>query len=231
MFTGLIQAVAPIASLDPKPFGLRLAVNRPRAGLPTDRPIQPGDSIAVCGVCLTVTDLTSDTLAFDVILETLDKTNLGKRAVGDLVNLETAVTAHQPLGGHFMQGHVDALGSMTKLVAGDEEYRLTIKPPVELLDYIIPKGSIALDGVSLTIASIDAETFDVALIPLTLERTTLGSVKVGDWLNLEADILAKTAVHRLRRQHLPHSEPITWQTLGNAGFVPAPVQPGSSESV
>lgn len=225
MFTGIIQAKSTIAQLDRQPFGLRLSIHRPPTGLPDDRLVQQGESICVSGTCLTVAHVTESTFAFDVILETLARTKLGKLVVGDEVNLETAVTPNQPLGGHFMQGHVDGLGRIIDIQCDGEENRLTIQPPPDLIDYIIPKGSIAIDGVSLTIASTDDHTFQVALIPTTLELTTLGNAAVGDSLNIEADILAKTVVHHLQRHAatstLARVDGLTWQDLQNAGLMPS----------
>lgn len=142
-----------------------------------------GDSINVDGVCLTVVEAQNGHLAFDVMAETTART----KGFGDAVNLEPALAAGEPLGGHYVQGHVDGIGR----VRGLEGERLTVEAPPEILRYCVEKGSIAVDGVSLTIASIDDETFTVALVQHTLEVTTLGSIGPGDPVNLEVDILAK----------------------------------------
>ena len=144
---------------------------------------QIGDSINVDGVCLTVVEAQNRHLAFDVMAETTERT----KGFGDAVNLEPALAAGDPLGGHYVQGHVDGLGR----VRGLEGERLTVEAPPEILRYCVEKGSIAVDGVSLTIAALDEETFTVALVAHTLEVTTLGSLRTGDPVNLEVDILAK----------------------------------------
>ena len=226
MFTGIVQAMGTIATIERNAFGVRLVIDRRDWTPPGGYAPAPGDSICVSGVCLTtvVADAAAGTLAFDVIAETLAKTSLGARTVGSKVNLEPPVTANQPMGGHFMQGHVDGVGVVTGVLSTPDEWRVTIEPPAALADYIIPKGSVALDGVSLTIASVDAGRFDVALIPTTLQLTTLGHTREGDRINIEADILAKTVVHFLRNHPAvgggkPGGDPgVTMQTLRDAGF-------------
>lgn len=218
MFTGIVQTQGHIRTLTPNEFGARLTVERGQL----TTPVAHGDSICVSGVCLTAVDITDDTLSFDVIAETLDKTKLGDLAEGDAVNLEPAVTPHQPLGGHFMQGHVDGVGEIVKVLDTPEAWRTTVRPPAQVMAYIVPKGSVAIDGVSLTIASVAADTFDVALIPETLSRTTLGRQREGVRVNLEADILAKTVVHTVQRMQASALNPkdlgVTMQTLREAGF-------------
>jgi riboflavin synthase len=142
-----------------------------------------GDSVNVDGVCLTVVEAQNGHLAFDVMAETTART----KGFGDAVNLEPALAAGEPLGGHYVQGHVDGVGQVREL----EGERLTVEAPTEILRYCVEKGSIAVDGVSLTIAAIDDETFTVALVAHTLEVTTLGSLQPGGPVNLEVDILAK----------------------------------------
>ncbi len=218
MFTGIVQTQGQIRTLAPNDFGAKLTIDR--GGLAS--PVAHGDSICVSGVCLTAVDITDDTLSFDVIAETLDKTKLGDLAEGDTVNLEPAVTPNQPLGGHFMQGHVDGVGEIVKVLDTPEEWRTTVRPPAEVMAYIVPKGSVAIDGVSLTIASVATDTFDVALIPETLGRTTLGGQREGTRVNLEADILAKTVVHTLQRMQAPAPDAkdlgVTMDALRAAGF-------------
>lgn len=220
MFTGLIETVGRVAAAEAQPFGQRLAIEvgawRGRSGTLT-----PGASIAVNGACLSIAEATPPHLAFDVIAETLAKTALGELKQGDAVNLESALTAATPIDGHFVQGHVDGVGQVVEVRGGEAEHVMVIHPPSELLDYLVPKGSIAIDGVSLTISALREETFEVALIPTTLNETTLGALREGDRVNLEADTVAKTVVHWLRR----HGEQggkgggVTWQTLREAGFV------------
>lgn len=222
MFTGIVQTVGRIVSLTPNEFGARLTIER--AGLtPETHPIAHGDSVCVSGCCLTAVEITDQTLSFDVIAESLAKTKLGDLAEGDAVNLEIAVTPNQPLGGHFMQGHVDGVGEIVAVLDTPEEWRTTVRPPEELIPYLIPKGSVAVDGVSLTLASVGRETFDVALIPETLSRTTLGVSREGVCVNLEADILTKTTVHALQRMQSQGATPqknklLDFATLKQAGF-------------
>jgi len=214
MFTGIVQATGQVVTVTPSSVGRYLTIDRsawqPVGGYMPAR----GDSICISGVCLTITELDQATLSFDVVPETLDKTTLGQLTRSALVNLEPAVLANQPLSGHFMQGHVDGVG---QIVGRDEDTpRLCICPPAELMDWIIPKGSIAVDGVSLTIAKVGPESFEIALIPTTLGLTTLAQARVGDRVNLECDILAKTIVHALRQQQ--HSD-VSIELLREAGFI------------
>ena len=150
-----------------------------------------GDSVAVNGVCLTVVDAPDGRLAFDVVRETLDRA----KPFGDEVNLEGALRAGEPLGGHYVQGHVDGVGTIRS--TGEDVW---IDAPPELLQYVVEKGSIAVDGVSLTVAKVDERGFAVALVPHTLEVTTLGLVAAGDTVNLEVDILAKYVERLLRSE-------------------------------
>lgn len=217
MFTGIVQTQGRIVSLETHDSGARLVVERgTRLG-----PVAKGDSVCVSGVCLTAAEIGPETVAFDVIVETLNKTKLGDLKMGDTVNLEAAVTPNQPLGGHFMQGHVDGVGTVDSVRDDGVEHRITIQPPVGLLNSIVAKGSIAIDGVSLTIASLNpGQSFDVALIPETCSRTTLGHISVGTRLNIEADIVSKTVVHWLERTHKDKASPagVTMDLLSHAGF-------------
>jgi len=221
MFTGIVQTTAKILSSTPTPTGRRLGVER--GALRGE--VRHGDSICVSGVCLTVVDIAADRLGFDVIHETLMKTKIGELSVGDKVNLEPAVTPSQPMGGHFMQGHVDGLAVVHAIHNEGGEWRVSLKPSAiatELMNYMIPRGSVAIDGVSLTLARVGDDFFDVALIPATLELTTLGGLCVGDKVNIEGDILAKTLVHQLHRMHGKSGRPaihVTMELLREAGFV------------
>jgi len=173
MFTGIVREVGRVVEFD----GSRLVVDAATKA-------ESGDSIAVEGVCLTVLD--GSRLAFDVVSETLSRTTLGGLRPGDRVNIEPALRVGDPLGGHNVQGHVDGIGHVRSI--GEPVW---IDAPVEILRYCIEKGSITVDGVSLTIAAIDDAGFAVALIPHTLTATTLGELEPGDPVNLEADVLAK----------------------------------------
>lgn len=153
--------------------------------------IKPSDSIAVNGTCLTVVEVDEDALGFDVIPETLSKTALGALQPGDAVNLERAMRVGDRLGGHFVQGHVDGVGTVTEVESEGEWYMLSFSAPDNVKRYLIPHGSITVNGVSLTVARMSDDGFTVGLIPHTLENTDLGAKKVGDLVNLEADMLGK----------------------------------------
>ena len=198
MFTGIVQAKGRVAAIETNAFGARLLIDR-RAWDPAKYKPVHGDSVCISGVCLTVVEVDDRTLAFDVIAETLAKSKLGSLRVGSQVNLEGSLTLNTPLGGHFMQGHVDGVGTVAKVHNGADEWRLTVQLPNALMEAVVPKGSVAIDGVSLTIARVQDDQFDVALIPTTLALTTLVDCKVGDPVNIETDIIAKTVVNYLRR--------------------------------
>ena len=194
MFTGIIHKTAQILDVAATPAGRRLTLAAPAA----DHVL--GESIAVNGCCLTVARINPDaTLSFDVIPETLAKTNLGQLRPGDVVHVERSLRVGDPIDGHFVQGHVDGTGTLDHQTATEQEYRLRIQAPPHLAVYLAPKGSIAIDGVSLTLARVDGEQFEVALIPTTLELTTLGRRAVGYAFNLEADMLTKAVVNYLQR--------------------------------
>jgi riboflavin synthase len=187
MFTGLVADLGSVAELDETGDGLRLTLRTRLAG-----DVGAGDSVAVNGVCLTATALDGDRVATDVMHETLARSTLGAITTGAAVNLELAVRAADRLGGHIMQGHVDGVATVTGVRADGFARVVTVAPEdPALLRYVVVKGSIAVDGVSLTVARIDGETFDVSLIPETLERTTLGGAAAGTRVNLEVDVVAK----------------------------------------
>jgi len=209
MFTGLVQAIGSVHAIEPGPGGTRLWID---LGAWSHRP-ELGESIAVSGVCLTVAEPpeVGQPVAFDAIPETIAQTTIGAWSPGHHVNLERALRAGDPLGGHSVQGHVDGVGEVVALRRPEregDEWRTTIQTPAPFARYAIPKGSVAVDGVSLTIAATDpiANTFDVALIPVTLADTTLGQTLEGARVNLESDILARTIVHYLEH-HAPHTQP------------------------
>ncbi len=184
MFTGIIEEKGKVAGLGEG--GATLVISAP--GL-ASAPV--GSSVAINGVCLTVVETTDTGARFDVVAETLSRTNLGGLAVGDEVNLERAMSADGRFDGHIVQGHVDGTGSVVGLESGESGVILTIAPHRHLLEQIVEKGSITVDGVSLTVSSVTPTMFAVALIPHTLELTTLGSLEAGDAVNLETDVIAK----------------------------------------
>jgi riboflavin synthase len=184
MFTGLVADLGTITALDAGDDGVRLTVATPLE-------LADGDSIAVNGVCLTASALGDGTFTADVMHETLRRTSLAGLAPGDRVNLELPLRAADRLGGHFVQGHVDGLGTVEQVREDGFARVVSIAVPVELLRYVVEKGSIAVDGVSLTVAGVGEDFIEVSLIPETLERTILGNAVPGQRVNLEVDVLAK----------------------------------------
>lgn len=193
MFTGIVERSLPLISATDGTGFRRLTLPNPWPD------VKLGDSIALNGVCLTVAEMADGTLGFDAIPETLKLTNLGLLNVGDPVHVERALRAGDRMDGHFVQGHVDATASLLEQITRHHEFRLKLETPPELGKYLIPKGSVTLDGVSLTIASLTPTTFEVALIPTTLNVTALGLRPLGWAFNLECDILSKTIVSYLER--------------------------------
>jgi riboflavin synthase len=187
MFTGIIECVGTVESLRPLGSAARIVVRAPAIA----PELRVGDSIAVNGACLTVTEVGGETFALDAIPETLERTALGELAPGSPLNLERALRAGGRLDGHIVQGHVDATGRVRELARAGNDVRLAIDCPGELADALVPKGSVAVDGVALTVVNVEAKGFDVALIPYTLEATTLGRLEPGRRVNLEADVLGK----------------------------------------
>ncbi|MEM8783116.1 MAG: riboflavin synthase [Planctomycetota bacterium] len=224
MFTGLVQYVGTIDAIEDSPAGKRWWVAIGDWWPCGDRGVLAGDSICVSGVCLTVAAIEGVAgrrrLAFDVIAETLAKSGLGARGVGGTVNLEAAVTADQPMGGHFMQGHVDGVGEVVAVQDDPADWRVGVKVPAGFEGWLVPKGSIAVDGVSLTLAEVDGDRFEVALIPTTLQHTTLDTLKAGDRVNLEGDVVVKSVVATLTRIAGQHSVTgIDTAKLRAAGFM------------
>ncbi len=186
MFTGLVQSLGTIAAVDPTADGVRLAISTELGA-----ELKEGDSIAVNGVCLTAVAPTADGFGADVMNETLRRSSLAEASAGGRVNLELALRAADRLGGHIMQGHVDGLGTIADVREDGFSRVVRIEAPPELLRYVVEKGSIAIDGISLTVAAVDDASLSVALIPETIERTSLGSATPGTPVNLEVDVLAK----------------------------------------
>lgn len=187
MFSGIVEARATVVNLIPEPPGCRLVIRHPQI-VPQ---VKVADSISVNGCCLTVIAVNGDTMAFQAGPETLSRTNLGDLRPGSLVNIERALAVGDRLGGHFVSGHIDGVATLlSRQDHGDWSF-FWFQVPKQLSRHMAPKGSIAVDGVSLTIVDSEPERFSVALIPYTLAVTTLGPLKVGDKVNLETDILAK----------------------------------------
>lgn len=186
MFTGIIETLGTVTSIDDGGDSSRLTIR----GDVTDG-TNIGDSIAVNGVCLTATSVDGESFTADVMAETLRRSTLGTLSPGDVVNLERAATATTRLGGHLVQGHVDGVGQLTARQPAGAFDEITLALPDEVLRYVVEKGSIAIDGISLTVMAVDGSEIRIGLIPETLQRTTLGRREVGDQVNLEVDVIAK----------------------------------------
>jgi riboflavin synthase len=187
MFTGLVADLGTVAAVDATDDGVRLRLQTALAG-----EIGEGDSVAVNGVCLTATEVSADAFAADVMHESLRRSSLGQAAKeGERVNLELSLRASDRLGGHIVQGHVDGVGTVSGVRDDGFSRVVTIDAPPDVLRYIVEKGSIAVNGVSLTVSAISGEAFEVSLIPETLQRNTLGGADPGTVVNLEVDVLAK----------------------------------------
>jgi riboflavin synthase len=186
LFTGIVQSLGTVSELDRSSEGVGLHVRTSLA-----QELREGDSIAVNGVCLTATAVRSDSFAAEVMNETLARTSLSSADAGTEVNLELPLRASDRLGGHVVQGHVDGVGTVEAITEDGFARRIEISAAAEVLRYVVGKGSIAVDGVSLTVAELGERSFTVSLIPETLERTNLGGVTQGTLVNLEVDVLAK----------------------------------------
>jgi len=207
MFTGIVEEVGRVTSA--QPGKLVISASHVLQGM------ELGGSIAVNGVCLTVTSFNTNSLSVDIMLETLKRTNLGLLSAGDEVNLERPLTLEKPLGGHLVQGHVDDTGRVASIMWDGEAMLIRFEAPPEIMRYIVEKGFIAVDGVSLTVVTKDASSFQVSVVDFTWKHTTLGSRRVGDQVNLEVDIIAKY-VEQLSQ---PRRSGITVSFLQEHGFL------------
>jgi len=207
MFTGIVEEIGRVTSTQPR--NLIITASKVLQGM------ELGGSIAVNGVCLTVTSFNSSSFVVDIMPETLRRTNLGLLCAGDEVNLERPLTPEKQLGGHFVQGHIDDTGRVTSVTWDGEAMLIRLEAPPEAMRYIVKKGFIAVDGVSLTIVDCDASSFLVSIVDYTRKHTTLGSKRVGDLFNLEVDIIAKY-LERLSQAHRPG---ITVDFLQEHGFL------------
>jgi riboflavin synthase len=195
VFTGIVEELGEIVELDIDDAGARVAVSAPKlaplAGI--------GDSISISGCCLTVVAIDNDVLRFEAVPETLSRTSLGALSVGDAVNLEDALRAGEPFGGHMVQGHVDGVGTIASVEPEGDGYRIGVTAARSLLRYLAEKGSVGVAGISLTVAALDDDGFEVAVIPHTWDFTTVSRWKVGDPVNLEVDVVAKYVERLLPR--------------------------------
>jgi riboflavin synthase len=197
MFTGLVEGLGRVTGIETEPAGIRLSVTPPDSMTldATDR-CQLGDSVAIC---LTVIDLQPGCWSFQAGTETLSKTSLGRLQSGDPVNLERSLPVNGRLGGHFVQGHVDGVGQVDVIAREGDWVTMWFRVPADLARLMVPKGSVAVDGISLTVVNVETDRFSVALIPHTLSVTTLGARQVGDRVNIETDILGKYVQKLLNR--------------------------------
>lgn len=195
MFTGIIRQKGTVAEVTTKPDGVYLRV---QSSLGSE--VIPGDSVAVNGICLTVLANTNAEITFRLMQETLAKTSIGTAKIGAILNLEQPVAAGERFDGHFVLGHVDGTALVTTITSAGADKIFTLEPSQELLAYLIPKGSIAIDGVSLTIVEVAKQSFTVSIMPYTLEHTTFGSVDVGYRANIEVDMIAKHVAALLQQQ-------------------------------
>ena len=214
MFTGIIEETGKISAFEKHSGGAKIYIS---ANVVTNDTNQ-GDSISVNGVCLTALEITANSFSADVSNETLEKSTLGNLKLGSVVNLERAVTPSTRLGGHIVQGHVDARGKFISAVQSGEFWTVRIGFPEEIGQYLVYKGSISVEGISLTIANLGENYFEIALIPKTWELTNLSTLKNGDAVNLEADVIAKY-VERIMLYGAEKSEGITIEKLSKLGFV------------
>jgi riboflavin synthase alpha subunit len=187
MFTGIVRELGRVVSAESRGEGVSLVIAAPDS---VER-LAPGDSIAIDGVCLTAETVDDGMISVHAVPETLARSTLGRLREGDAVNVEPALRAGEPLGGHYVQGHVDATGRVQSVEAEGEGLRVFVEAPDEVLRFCVEKGSITVDGVSLTVAELAGDAFAVALVPHTLEATTLSTLVPGDEVNLEVDVLAK----------------------------------------
>jgi len=216
MFTGIVERTGTVVSARPAGGGIALRVDLG----PVAERLRAGDSVAVAGVCLTLASPVEGTVGtFEAVRETLSRSTLGSLRPGALVNLEPALRAGDPLGGHFVQGHVDGVGTARENGGPDGDWRLVVEAPAEVRRYLVEKGSVAVDGVSLTVAAVRDGGFAAALVPHTLDRTTLRALAPGDRVNLEADLLGKWVARLLgERGLLPGGPRVTRELLAEEGF-------------
>jgi riboflavin synthase len=213
MFTGIIQQVCEVKALSKSGDSAALTADLGRLA----NQAKTGDSIAINGACLTVSKLAGTLATFDVSSETLTKTTIGKLASGAKVNIELALRADDRFGGHFVLGHVDGSATIKKIEKNANFATFTFTAPKDLLNQMIPKGSVAVDGISLTIAELNPDGFTVAVIPQTLKETTLGQAKIAAQVNIEIDIITKT-VRKYLQQLSPGKTGLTLENLRQQGF-------------
>ncbi len=214
MFTGLVEGVGELVGLRPQAEGLRIVV---KTSFPAAELVL-GESVAVAGACLTVVAINPPAASFEVSPETLARTTFPLKKVGDRVNLERSLRLGDRLGGHLVTGHVDAAGAVRQLRSGPAHFQLHLELPEALSRFVVEKGSIAVDGVSLTVNAVRGNTFTVNIIPHTAKETTLAALKVGDRVNLETDLIGKY-VARMLGKDAPQGAGVTAELLARHGFL------------
>ena len=216
MFTGLIEEIGTVESIKKGPKSATISIEAKKIL----EDIMPGDSIATNGVCLTVTSFTPHSFEVDVMAETMRKSNLNSLSPGNKVNLERALKLGDRLGGHIVSGHIDGTGTIEDFRQEDNAVWVSITAPPDILKYIINKGSIAVDGISLTVAYVDNKCFKVSIIPLTKDETTLIGKNIGDEVNLEVDMIGKYVERLLSfKEDNPHNSSIDMNFLSEHGFL------------
>ena len=216
MFTGIIQALGKVQDAMRQRDDLRLRIATGKLDLTT---VTSGDSIAVSGVCLTIAELLQEGFYADISAETLSCTALSDLRTGDQVNLEKALTLSTPLGGHLVSGHVDGIAEVVALTEVGQSLRFTIALPRSLSKYIAPKGSVCIDGVSLTVNAVEGDSFEVNIIPHTLRETTLGAYTVGRRVNIEVDLVARYIERLLLGEDTVHKGGVSYELLARHGFI------------
>ncbi|MFP4286731.1 MAG: riboflavin synthase [Candidatus Izemoplasmataceae bacterium] len=211
MFTGIIEETGTIKAIKKGPKSIALTVHASKVLNDTAL----GDSIATNGVCLTVTELTNDTFTVDVMFETLNRSTMHQLKIGSNVNLERALTLNTRLGGHMVSGHIDGVGTVKSIVKEDIAHIYTIETKESLTNYMIEKGSIALDGISLTLIEVSKNAFKVSIIPHTMQGTTWNQIKPGDLVNIEVDLIGKYVEKFVRNKE---SKSLTYETLKQYGY-------------
>ncbi|MEO8650013.1 MAG: riboflavin synthase [Acidobacteriota bacterium] len=215
MFTGIVEELGKVVEITPQTGGLRLSI----AARTVLSDLKTGDSVAVNGVCLTAVEVGTSDFSADLSQETLDRSSLGSVSIDSPVNLERAVTPTTRLGGHIVQGHVDGRGKFVSAVKNGDYFTVTVEFPPELARYFVYKGSVCVDGISLTIAKLSEREFEIAVIPKTWDVTNLSALRPGDPVNLEADIIAKYVGRLLSVRTEDDRDTISMDTLRNAGFL------------
>jgi len=214
MFTGIVEGTGRVVSLTRSGESARLRLDLGAAA----EGLRPGDSVCVDGACLTATAVSGAAADFDLSAETLQRTTLGRLRSGDEVNLERALRLGDRLGGHFVLGHVDGVGTISSISSGPGQITLRVNCPAHLLHQLIPKGSVAVDGISLTVVEVTASDFSTAILPFTLQRTTLRNKRPGQGVNIETDILGKYVARLLGREHAAPEGGISEAFLRERGY-------------